>query len=182
MPDEAQLLDYVFSINFKQLTISLVIIALSALAIYAIIRKLQEITGIETKEMKWKRSIDEDIKKLSQEIDAIKNQHEKDQKYTVEDFNEIKDFQQQVMKSLEKLNCSIEKNEIDALRWTILDFANAVRNNRKYDIEAYNHILEIYDVYETLLQKNGLQNGRVDMAISLIKQKFETGMRDGFPV
>lgn len=182
MPDEAQLLDYVFSINFKQLTISLIVLALAALAIYAIIRKLQEITGIETKEMKWKRSINEDIKKLSQEIDIMKTQHEKDQKHTIEGFNEIKNSQQQVIKSLEKLSCSIEKNEIDSLRWTILDFANAVRNNRKYDIQAYNHILEIYDAYETLLQKNGLQNGRVSMAISLIKEKFEIGMRDGFPV
>jgi len=73
------------------------------------------------------------------------------------------------------------KKDIGDMRWRILDFANALKNGRTYDSEVYNHILEIYDDYEKLLADNGLENGRADMAMRLIKEHYEKGMHDGFP-
>ena len=101
----------------------------------------------------------------------------------------MEDSQTQVMEAINKLQEQITKKEfedtkreIESIRWNILDFANAVRNGRKYDIEAYNHIIDVYSSYERLLQENGMENGRVTMAMKLVNEKYEVGMRDGFPV
>jgi Tfp pilus assembly protein PilV len=58
LPDEAQLLEYVFSLNFRELLISLVILSVCILGIYALVLKIQEITGFETKTMKKRRIIE----------------------------------------------------------------------------------------------------------------------------
>ena len=182
LPDEAQLLEYVFSMNFKELLISLVILAVCILGIYALVLKIQEITGFETKTMKKRRLIEQNIKNLSTEIDSIKTKQKEQHQEVTQNFNKIESSQQDMIDAIKKLTNAVEKNQIEDNRWTILDFANAVRNNRKYDIEAYNHILQIYDTYEQLLSKNGLENGRVDMAIKLIKDKYDIGQKQGFPV
>ena len=182
LPDEAQLLEYVFSMNFRELLISLVILAVCILGIYALVLKIQEITGFETKTMKKRRLIEQNIKNLSTEIDSIKTKQKEQHQEVTQNFNKIESSQQDMIDAIKKLTNAVEKNQIEDNRWTILDFANAVRNNRKYDIEAYNHILQIYDTYEQLLSKNGLENGRVDMAIKLIKDKYDIGQKQGFPV
>jgi hypothetical protein len=55
-------------------------------------------------------------------------------------------------------------------------------NGRKYDGEAYSHILEIYDGYEELLKKKDMTNGKVTIAMNLVKERYELGMRNGFPI
>jgi len=72
MPDEAQFLNYVFSINFKELTISLIILAVCAISLYALIRKIQEVTGFETKYMKKKKLMEENIDSLKQDVTILK--------------------------------------------------------------------------------------------------------------
>lgn len=168
--------------NFKELLISLVILTVCVLGIYALILKIQEITGFETKTMKKRRIMEQNIKNLSTEIDSIKTKQKEQHQEVTQNFNKIESAQQDMIDAIKKLTNAVEKNQIEDNRWTILDFANAVRNNRKYDIEAYNHILQIYDTYEQLLSKNGLENGRVDMAIKLIKDKYDIGQKQGFPV
>lgn len=168
--------------NFRELLISLVILAVCILGIYALVLKIQEITGFETKTMKKRRLIEQNIKNLSTEIDSIKTKQKEQHQEVTQNFNKIESTQQDMIDAIKKLTNAVEKNQIEDNRWTILDFANAVRNNRKYDIEAYNHILQIYDTYEQLLSKNGLENGRVDMAIKLIKDKYDIGQKQGFPI
>ena len=65
LPNEAKILDYMFTINFKELTISLLVIAVFGVALYALGRKIQEILGIETKTMLNRRLINGTIENLS---------------------------------------------------------------------------------------------------------------------
>ena len=85
------------------------------------------------------------------------------------------------MGAIQDLTHTIEKNEIENIRWTILDFTNAL-SSRKYDKSAYDHIFDIHTSYINLLQKNNMQNGLVDIAMDLTKERYEQGLRDGFPV
>lgn len=182
MPDEAQFLNYVFSINFKELTISLVILAVSALAIYALIRKIQEITGFETKTMKKRKLMESNIDTLKQYTTTLKQNQLSQKKENEEYLQKLESSQQEIIKAIQNLNDAIEKNQIQDLRWTILDFSNAIMNGRKYDGEAYSHILEIYDEYEELLKKKNMTNGKVTIAMNLVKERYELGMRNGFPI
>ena len=131
--------------------------------------------------MKKRRIIEQNIQNLGTEMDSIKTKQREEHQEVTENFNKIESTQQDMINAINKLTNIVQKNQVETLRWTILDFANAIRNGRTYDIEAYNHILQIYDAYEQLLQKNGLENGRVNMAVKLIKDKYEIGMKQGFP-
>lgn len=170
MPKEAEMLQYVFSLDIKSLIISIVVIAAASVALWALIKKIQEITGIETKSMREKRLMNENFKSISGEIDSLKESQKQDC---------IK--MDEMMKAINKLSTAITHRDIDDMRWTILDFANAAQGGRKYTSEAYIHIIEVYDEYEQLLKENGMENGRVDMAINFVKERYEVGIRDGFP-
>jgi len=52
-----------------------------------------------------------------------------------------------------------DENEKDRIRWEILDFANSCRNNRRHSKEEYNHVIELKEKYERLLEKTGDRNG-----------------------
>ena len=72
MPKEAEMLDYVFSMDVKALVISLFILAIVGVTIYGIVKKIQDIVGIETKSMREKRLMKESINEIKNEIDLIK--------------------------------------------------------------------------------------------------------------
>lgn len=189
MPEEAEILEYALSLDLRALVISLVVLASVGVAIYLLVKKIQEIMGIETKSMREKRQMKENITCLKDEMDQLK-QSQAESREIREQFNQrMEDSQTQVMEAINNLAENLKrkemedtKREIESIRWNILDFANAIRNGRKYDIEAYNHIVDVYSSYERLLQENGMENGRVTMAMNLVNEKYELGMRDGFPV
>lgn len=182
MPDEAQFLNYVFSINFKELTISLIILAVCAISLYALIRKIQEITGFETKSMKKKKLMEENIDSLKQDVTVLKQEQLQQRKKSEQCLQRVEDSQKEMINAIHNLNNTIQKNEIEDLRWTILDFSNAVMNGRRYDGQAYSHILQIYDNYEEMLKKKDMTNGKVTIAMNLVKERYQLGMRNGFPV
>ena len=94
----------------------------------------------------------------------------------------MEDSQKEVMDAIQDLRQVIEKNEIEDMRWTILDFANTIQDGTRCNGEMYVHILEIFDSYEKLLEKNGMENGRVDAAMGLINERYKEGLRMGFPI
>ena len=144
MPDEAQFLNYVFSIDFKELTISLIVLAVCAISLYALIRKIQEVTGFETKSMKKKKLMEENIDSLKQDVTILKQDQLQQRKKNEQCLQRMENSQKEMINAIHNLNNTIQKNEIEDLRWTILDFSNAVMNGRRYDGQAYSHILQIY--------------------------------------
>ena len=91
-------------------------------------------------------------------------------------------MQEDLLKALKEVKQEMLLEKIDNIRWTIIDFSNSLRSGRTYDLEAYNHIIDIDSKYEKMLQENDMENGRVTMAMGLIKERYENGLRDGFPV
>ena len=62
-------------------------------------------------------------------------------------------------------------NDIQSIRWDILDFSNQLRHGRR-DIESFEHIFQIYEQYEHLLEKYHMENGRVTRAMDYITKKY----------
>lgn len=69
MPEQAEMLEYALSLDLRALVISLVVLASVGVAIYLLVKKIQEITGIETKTMRSRRLMKENIACLKEEMD-----------------------------------------------------------------------------------------------------------------
>lgn len=96
------------------------------------------------------------------------------------DIASVKGAQDDIKASLLDLKNMFIDNEIDTIRFEILDFANAVMDHRNYNKEQYDHVFDIYEKYERILAENGLENGRVDMSMQFLKNKYAELMQTGF--
>lgn len=96
------------------------------------------------------------------------------------DIVSVKDTQDDIKASLLDLKRMFIDNEIDTIRFEILDFANSVMDHRNYNKEQYDHVFDIYEKYERILAENGLENGRVDMSMQFLKNKYAELMQTGF--
>ena len=176
------MLEYALSLDVKALIISIVVIFAVVVAIYTLVKKVQEITGFETKSMKKRRIMEETIETLKTDIEKMGNDRESLQKQMADYSEEMHEMRKELLDALKDMRRELLTEKIDNIRWTIIDFSNSLRSGRTYDLEAYNHIVDIDSKYEKLLEENGMENGRVTMAMKLVKEKYETGLRDGFPV
>ena len=78
-----------------------------------------------------------------------------------------------VLESLKAAERRIDENEIDRLRWEILDFANSCRNERKHTQEEFEHILDMHEKYEKILMRQHRENGKVTRAYEYIKHIYD---------
>lgn len=188
MPDQ-EMLEYVFQINYRELIIGIIILAIVGVGIYVLAKKIQEITGIETKSMREKREMHESISGIKSEIDQIKQDQKESREYRMQFNQRMEDSQKEVMTAINNLSEKFEKKEaedtkiaIDNMRWTILEFANQIREGKCFDEENYTHLIEKYQNYERILKANNLENGRVSASMKIINERYERGLREGFPI
>ena len=182
MGDEAEMLQYALNLDLRAFFISAVVIAAVAVSLFMLIKKIQDILGIETKPMREYRLLKENVNYLKDEVGNVKEEQGKTRQ-------RMEDQQNEMMQAIQKLSDSIERQEeenikrtIEDIRWEIIEFANSIRSDRMFDIEAYNFIIEEFDSYEMLIKKKGLENGRVTAAMKLIRDHYEKGMNHGFPI
>ena len=85
-----------------------------------------------------------------------------------------------------ELTLKIDKNNedtrsllIDSKRNEIINFANKVIDeNSPVTREQFNRIFKIHNEYEEIIKSNNLTNGEVDIAFRIIKESYETHMRN----
>ncbi len=128
----------------------------------------------EREEMKRAMSV------ITEEVHQLKNDHDTDHQASIDYRKKACDQQEEMLKALNELKNDIVQSNIDRMRYELLEFANQCRTMDRSK-ESYDHILEIYDKYNEILKKNNLENGRVDAAMSFIKNKYDAYLRDGFP-
>lgn len=68
---------------------------------------------------------------------------------------------------------NVDQNEIDRLRWEILDFSNSCQNGRRHTREEFDHIIRMHEKYESILTRRNESNGQVDMAYDYIKTLYQ---------
>ena len=57
---------------------------------------------------------------------------------------------------------SIDENEMDRIRWEVLAFANACRNNIRHTKDEFQHIITLNAKYHALLDTYKIDNGVFD--------------------
>lgn len=127
-----------------------------------------------------------DRKALHDEMTKFTNNRLHDRQQSLEIQKELKDSIKNLVsgqhdrdKKLEDLTKMFIDKEIDDMRWEILNFCSALSNGRKYNREAFDHVLKVYDKYETILEENDMENGLVAQSVKFIQEAYIEGLKDG---
>ena len=129
-------------------------------------------------------ALNERLDKLENKINSVENSftnsQEKYHNQSIEIRNHLQENQEGLSNQIAELKQLFISKEIDDMRFELLDFANAVMNKRKYNKEQYDHVLEIYDKYERVLEENGMENGRVTSSMEFVQDRYKKLMSVGF--
>lgn len=160
--------------------ISLLLCAMLAIALKAGWEKLLDALGLETKASLQKKALEKKLSDMEQKIaDFEQSQHNyHDQSINIRD--DLEDNQKVLQDGINELKTLLINKEIDDIRTTILDFSNAVMNGRDYNKEQYEHIIDLYDKYEKILEQNGMTNGRVTASMEFVLKNYQDLMDNGF--
>ena len=79
----------------------------------------------------------------------------------------------EMLKRIDKLEANVDTNEMDRIRWEVLDFANSCRNGRRHTQDEFEHIITLVKKYEGLLKKCGKENGVFEMEYKYIVKLYE---------
>ena len=160
--------------------ISILLCAMLVIALRAGWDKLLDALGLETKASLQKKALEQKLSDMEQKIaDFEQSQHNyHDQSISIRD--KLEDNQKVLQDGINELKTLLINKEIDDIRTTILDFSNAVMNGRDYNKEQYEHIIDLYDKYEKILEQNGMTNGRVTASMEFVLKNYQDLMDNGF--
>ena len=88
--------------------------------------------------------------------------------------------------TISEINTKLDKNNSDTLsilidnkRNALISFASVVIDEEKpVTKEQFNRIFKVYEEYEAMIAANGMTNGEVDIAIRIIREPYESHMRN----
>ena len=159
---------------------AIILVAVCAKFLFELVDWFLTFFGIETKWSLKKKTMEKEIESLRKEMDEYKDNRVRDRAKQFEIQKQLTENQNDIKESLHNLTKMFLKKEIDDKRWEILDFSNSVANGKKCNKEQYDHIFEVYQEYEKILEENGMENGRVDMSMAFIRKKYAEKMENGF--
>lgn len=81
-------------------------------------------------------------------------------------------------KKLDATEKKIDENEIDRIRWEILDFANSCRNGRHHTKDEFDHIIQQNDKYHKILEEREMTNGQTELAFDYISAIYTHCMEE----
>ena len=73
----------------------------------------------------------------------------------------------------------VDKN-IEDMRWEILNFCSALTSGRKYNKESFNHVIQVHEKYEKILEENNMENGQVTASMEVIMDVYNEKLKNGF--
>lgn len=94
---------------------------------------------------KLMRDTKEQIEKMDKKIEAVNDRFDK--------------FKNDIDRRLEDMSERDDIDQMDYIRWEILDFANSCRHDRKHTKDEFDHVIAQNKKYEGLLEKTGRDNG-----------------------
>jgi len=75
-------------------------------------------------------------------------------------------------KTMSDIRDTVDDNEIDRIRWEILDFANSCRQGKKHTHDEFIHIIELNAKYHKILNRRELENGIIDLEYGFITKIY----------
>lgn len=133
----------------------------------------------------------EDRKILHDEITKFTQSRANDRQVSIErekrlndritESNECRDrVIKDISNSLDKLTDMFVDKNIEDMRWEILNFCSALTSGRKYNKESFNHVIQIHEKYEKILEENNMENGQVTASMEVIMDVYKEKLKNGF--
>lgn len=160
-------------LDWVAIILGIFIIISTVIAIYEIACKFSEIIKKPIGVAKQRKQDHEILIKTVQDLKELHDKHEEDTKQSIKHDKMIRE-------DLQKLTKMFIDKEIDDMRWEILDFASALSSGREYNKESFDHVISIHEKYENILQKNGLENGRVNASMEVVMEIYKEKLKKGF--
>ena len=73
---------------------------------------------------------------------------------------------------IKDLDKKIDMNEIDHIRWEILNFANSCRNQQRHTKDEFEHIINLHEKYNQILAERDLTNGLVTIEYEYVEEIY----------
>ena len=73
----------------------------------------------------------------------------------------------------EELNKKLDLNEIDHIRWEILNFSNSCRHDQRHTKDEFEHIINQHEKYNKILEERGMTNGLITLEYEYIEQIYK---------
>lgn len=146
--------------------------------------------GLQTKgtreKQEMKKLLEETTKlanKTSKGLDALEKQYKSDEQnfhQRLDDhIKESKADRKELHDAVDRLTQVVVDSTTHSMRWEILKFGADLSNGRKYNAEAFNHVLGTYQKYEDILSEHGIKNGLAEETVKFIRDTYQEGLRDG---
>ena len=161
-----------FKQDFSSTILGIFIIMSGIIAVYEIVCRFSSILGKPIGVIKQRKADHELIISTVKELKDLQEQHEESVEQSIRHDDMINN-------KLNKLTSIIMEKSIEDFRWEILDFSSVLSSGRKYNLEAYNHIFNIYEKYENILRANDMENGLVEESIKFIREKYNEKLKKG---
>lgn len=88
----------------------------------------------------------------------------------IDALDKKQDEQQQTIKDLRDTQ---DDNEIDRIRWEILEFGRSCRNKELHTLEEFNHVIDLYGKYHRIIDRRKLKNGQIELEYNYITHIYE---------
>lgn len=108
------------------------------------------------------RELNKDVNERLDQVVNVKSKH----------YQEIMDVINDTATQVHKLNVRIDENEMQRIRWEILNFANSIRYGMKHSKDEFHHIIEMNEKYHRIIEYRGMTNGVIDMEYELILETY----------
>lgn len=128
-----------------------------------------------------------DRKILHDEMSKFTNNRVNDRQQSLQIQKELKDSIKNLIDGQKDRDVKIENltslfisKDIDDMRWEILNFCSALTSGRKYNKESFDHVIQIHEKYEKVLEENNMENGRVTASMEVIMDVYKEKLKNGF--
>lgn len=76
-------------------------------------------------------------------------------------------------KKTDDLAAKLDMNEIDRIRWEILNFSNSCRHGVRHTKDEFVHIIDQHDKYNKILKDRSLKNGLITLEYEYIEDIYK---------
>lgn len=116
---------------------------------------------------KWFQDVIDDS--LDKSLSEIKEHDKKKDEL----FNCLTEKVDNISKRMDANEARAQANHIAAIRRSVLTFGNQIRSGMDASKESYDDIIEQYDEYAEYIKANKLENGKMDLTIKFIRDRYD---------
>lgn len=179
-----------FAINYVDLALALATIVIGFVAIKKAVEEFCQTFGIKLRYLEEKQEMKKCQTEVKIRLAELGLRQDKFEKQHEDNIKARDKFNKEIMERIDALHKDIDamREEIDRreaqkrfkkLRYDLLNFSDKIVRCESVSAEMISEIYDEIELYENLSKEYGFENGRVNVSISVIQQKYEELLKNG---